>query len=70
MYDPAPWILLSAMGSSLLSILVVPGLFAVVRAVGAPVGARSRAAFHSSWAGLLAVVLTNPLGLVGWVFGG
>ncbi len=67
MYDPVRWILLVGLATGLLSIALVPGLFAIARSVGSPLALRSRTAFYAGWALSLALILADPFEMFGWL---
>lgn len=66
-YDPVRAILLVGLATTLLSIPLVPGLFAIARAVGSPLALRSRTAFYAGWALSIALVLADPFEMFGWL---
>lgn len=65
-YDPAHSIALTLGACSLIGIVLVPGLFALLRAAGRPTGMLSELVYYVSWASSVALVVMNPNGLVEW----
>jgi hypothetical protein len=68
-FEPAPTILLVMLFASGVSVVLMPGLFALARALRRPTAKRTRALFYSSWSLLVIMIFTDPLSLLRWAFG-